>query len=590
MSNESTLSTPIRVLQLGSVRYEYTLTDLAAYTDSGLMVPMGHFAQQIGLPQAFHRFLHIKQKAYRHDPVDKLLTFFISLVEGCGYTSDINTRLKPFPAIAHAWGLPYFADQGLVNDTLHALRLDNLQEIEELYQYLFRHNSLALKQSKAEPLIVDVDMKGIPVSPSSQRFEWATPGYFPHRRGSKGLQLTAAFVGANLREALGCTLAPGYAHITSQFPVILTLIEKRLGAPPPRVELMRWRAAKLLAQAEGREQKAQAQDEAVVELWRHISDVRLRAGKHQAEIMALTARGQRLPDRMPRYRLQIAAHERLIEWYRQLEQKDRSRIERRCAKAIELQEQAALLREGANNLLALANSPPELGAGRVILIRGDASLGSGETAMILMERGYLFVLMGYSAKLAHKLAGKITASEWRTVDPTLRVAEAKTRFVAHCPYALRIIVRERTKQDGRVEYSYQLDNLPPSLGDMVEVVQFYNERQTIEAFNKVVGNVLNLNHLRTGSIVSNMAVAQMGMLAHTFLSWAAHEFFAGTPYEGIGIRELVEKGIRVIARVSWPESQRCHTELATSSPYAQAFVSGPKCPDGQLVLPFQHLP
>lgn len=45
------------------------------------MVAMGHFAQQIGLPQTFHHFLHIKQKAYRHNSLDRLLTLFISLNE-----------------------------------------------------------------------------------------------------------------------------------------------------------------------------------------------------------------------------------------------------------------------------------------------------------------------------------------------------------------------------------------------------------------------------------------------------------------------------------------------------------------------------
>jgi hypothetical protein len=75
------------------------------------------------------------------------------------------------------------------------------------------------------------------------------------------------------------------------------------------------------------------------------------------------------------------------------------------------------------------------------------------------------------------------------------------------------------------------------------------------------------------------------MLAHDFLSWSGHAFFTGTKYEGIAIRELVEKGIRVIARVTWPQPDVCRTELAETSAYARAFVVGPKGPHGQQVLP-----
>jgi hypothetical protein len=97
--------------------------------------------------------------------------------------------------------------------------------------------------------------------------------------------------------------------------------------------------------------------------------------------------------------------------------------------------------------------------------------------------------------------------------------------------------------------------------------------------------VLFLRHLRTGSIVANYAVTQMAMMAHDFLSWSAHAFFIGTPYEGIAIRELVQKGLRVVARVTWPHPGLCRTELSAESPYAQAFVAGSLGTAGQLPLP-----
>jgi hypothetical protein len=251
----------------------------------------------------------------------------------------------------------------------------------------------------------------------------------------------------------------------------------------------------------------------------------------------------------------------------------------------EAERQAALSEEEAQGLLSLAQTPIIFGATRLIILRGDAGVGPGHSVTTVLERGYLFVLKGRDARTARKLAEPLTEANWQPVDSHLRAAEAKTSQLTDCPYPVRLVVCERTDEKGEKGYYFLVSNLLVSLYDTVELVNFYNRRQTIEAFNKVVGNVLWLTHLRTGNIVANYAVAQMAMLAHDFLSWSGHAFFTGTKYEGIAIRELVEKGIRVIARVTWPQPDVCRTELAETSAYARAFVVGPKGPHGQQVLP-----
>ena len=86
------------------------------------------------------------------------------------------------------------------------------------------------------------------------------------------------------------------------------------------------------------------------------------------------------------------------------------------------------------------------------------------------------------------------------------------------------------------------------------------------------------------SITANEAVAQFAMMAHDVLSWSAHRFFAGTPYDGMAIRELVQKGLHVIARVSWPQPTVCRIEFTQNTPYARTFVAGPQGMNGQLPL------
>ena len=591
MNTDRTLPTELsRMLQVGQTTFEYRVVPMGEYVDAGLMTALGHFAQEIGLPNAFRHFVQIHQKQLRYAPLDKLLTYFISLVEGCGYTSDINHRLKPYPALARAWDLPEFAGQNAVNGTLHTLTWVHVQQIEQAFQFLFEQNSLALRQSREAPLVVDIDTKGLPVSPRSRRFEWAERGYFPRGRNQKGLQFSAAFIGAGFREVLGGHLAPGYAHVTHNLPAILQLIEKRLGPPPRRGDLLRQRARLLQTEAKAYMQRVATAEQQILQRYSQRHTCQTRITQHQAQIQALKARIQRLPKRGRKLQRQIAAHQDQIHRARLREKRHQQQIERWQQRAGQARQEAELLREGSHNLIALAETPVAIGQVRLIVLRADSGLGSGETITVMLERGYLVVVKGRDARTARKLAGSILASEWQRVDAHLRAAEAKSTRVTGCPFDVRLVVCERTADRGRVSFYVLVTNLPISSYGTVALVAFYNARQTIEAFNKVIGNVLFLDHLRTGSITANEAVAQLAMLGHNFLSWSTQRFFAGTPYAGMAIRELVQKGLHVLARVSWPQPNICRTELALDNPYARAFVAGPHGSNGQMSIPLDFGP
>ena len=582
--NRTLTNETCRTVQVGAVTFEYLIVPHSDYVEAGLLAALGHFAQEIGLPIAFRQSIHLKQKQIRYDPVDKLLTFFVSLVDGCGYTSDINQRLKPYPALARAWDLIEFAGQNAVNGTLHALQPEHLQQIEHVFQVLFERNSLALQQSPQEPLVVDIDTKGITVSPRSQRFEWAEGGYFPGPRNQKGLQFSAAFIGANFREVLGGHLAPGYAHVTHGLPAILQLIENRLGKPPRRGDLLKQHAHWLQAETKAHLEQADVSDRQMEQAYEHLGKIHQRIKGHQAQIRALQARLRRLPKRARKLKQQIEAQRVPIRRDHQREKGIRQRIEKLHHRAAQARQEADLLREASRNLLASAERPIEIGKVRLILIRSDSALGTGDIITQLLESGYLFVIKGRDSRTAHKLAQDIQPQEWQCVDGHLRTAEAKTTRIRGCPFELRLVVCERTSDKGRVSYYFLITNLSDTQYPAVALVEFYNQRQTIEAFNKVIGNVLFLDHLRTGSITANEAVAQFAMMAHDVLSWSAHRFFTGTPYDGIAIRELVQKGLHVIARVSWPQPNVCRFEFTQDTPYARAFVAGPQGMNGQLPL------
>ncbi len=582
--NRTLTNEACHTLQVGAVTFEYLIVPQSDYVEAGLLAAMGHFAQEIGLPTAFRQFIHLKQKQIRYDPVDKLLTFFVSLVDGCGYTSDINQRLKPYPALARAWDLREFAGQNAVNGTLHALKPEHLHQIEQVFQFLFERNSLALRQSRQEPLIVDIDTKGITVSPRSQRFEWAETGYFPGPRNQKGLQFTAAFVGANFREVLGGHLAPGYAHVTHGLPTILQLIENRLGPPPRRGDLLKQHAHLLQTEAKAHLECAQVAERHIEQAYERLGKIHRRIEAHQAQIRALRTRIRRLSKRKRKLQRQIETHQVKIRKDQRREKVYRQHIEQFQQRATQAHQAADLLHEASRNVVALADRPIEIGKVRLMLIRSDSALGTGDIITQLLESGYLFVIKGRDSRTARKLAQDIQPQDWQCVDGHLRAAEAKTTRIRGCPFDVHLVVCERTSDKGKVSYYFLITNLSGRQYPAIALVEFYNQRQTIEAFNKVVGNVLFLDHLRTGSITANEAVAQFAMMAHNVLSWSAHRFFAGTPYDGIAIRELVQKGLHVIARVSWPQPTVCRVEFTQDTPYIRALVAGPQGMNGQLPL------
>jgi len=359
---------------------------LGDYVDDGLMIATGHFAQEIGLPAAaFRHFIQIEQKQLRYDPLDKLLTFFISLVEGCGYTSDINQRLKPYPALADAWTLASFPGQSAVNGTLHVLTGKHLQQIEQVFQFLFERNSFALRRPRDEPLVVDVDTKGLPVSPRSHRFEGATRGYFPGGPNQKGLQFTAAFIGAGFREVLGGHVAPGYAHLLHGLPAILQLIEKRLGPPPRRGVLLACHARLLEAEAKKQLERATLADQHLQRGYVHLHLLQTRIQTHQAQIQALKGRIQRLPKRARKLKRPLVSHQAKIRLDRRREKREHQQIEHWRQRAQQAREDAEMLREGARNRRRLAETPIELGKVRLIVLRADSGLGTGDTITTMME-------------------------------------------------------------------------------------------------------------------------------------------------------------------------------------------------------------
>jgi hypothetical protein len=140
----------------------------------------------------------IAQKTVKHTPSDKLYDAFISLLAGAGGLVEINHRLRADPALQRAFGREACAEQSVVQETLDACTAENVTQMEQAMDMIYRQCSQGYRHDyRANLQLLDVDMSGLPCG---KKAAFATKGYFANQRNRRGRQL-------------GRVLASGYEEI-----------------------------------------------------------------------------------------------------------------------------------------------------------------------------------------------------------------------------------------------------------------------------------------------------------------------------------------------------------------------------------------
>ena len=118
-------------------------------TQHALLIPWGHFAQEIGLISGIET-VKLNQKVYEHTPQAKAIEFLVALLSGAKYLKDISLAAHPLDqdvAVAQAWGQKRWADYTGVSRTLQKLswaEAHTLVEVLEQVSQPFLQSELAL--------------------------------------------------------------------------------------------------------------------------------------------------------------------------------------------------------------------------------------------------------------------------------------------------------------------------------------------------------------------------------------------------------------------------------------------------------------
>lgn len=110
---------------------------------------------------------------------DKLIQVLVSIMAGCEYICEVNSRLRSEIELARAWGFERFLEQSSLALALNRLNRTNLTQLEQAVQAIWYRNSRALAHDWRGLLWFDLDLSGLVCGKGA---EWSEKGYFSGKK------------------------------------------------------------------------------------------------------------------------------------------------------------------------------------------------------------------------------------------------------------------------------------------------------------------------------------------------------------------------------------------------------------------------
>ncbi len=168
----------------------------------------------------------IAQKTVKHTPVQKLYDAFITMLAGAHGLVEINTRLRSDPALQGAFGRAACAEQSVVQQTLDACTAENVAQLEQAMDTIYRQHSQGYRHDYAAAWqVLDADMSGLPCGPKAA---CATKGYFAKQRNRRGRQL-GRVVATVYGEVVVDRLFAGTTQLSAALQPLVLAAEQTLG-------------------------------------------------------------------------------------------------------------------------------------------------------------------------------------------------------------------------------------------------------------------------------------------------------------------------------------------------------------------------
>src|SRR5947209_18797272 len=111
------------------------------FTGCASLAAIGAKLQQLDLLSPIRKRVQFRQKTIKHTPLDKLMDAFISLLAGAHGLVEINSRLRADPGLQRAFGRTSCAEQSVVQETLSACTPENVGQLHQALDEIYRSHS-----------------------------------------------------------------------------------------------------------------------------------------------------------------------------------------------------------------------------------------------------------------------------------------------------------------------------------------------------------------------------------------------------------------------------------------------------------------
>jgi Transposase DDE domain group 1 len=197
----------------------------AQFSAYASLAALGSYVRKIGLFEPIMQHVSIAQKTVRYSPGEKLLDGWIAILAGAHGLVEINKRVRPDPALQAAFGRSGCAEQSVVQDTLDACTSENVGQMAQALETIFRQHSQAYRHDYRQSyLLLEVDQTG---RPCGKKAAFASKGYFAHQRNRRGRQ-TGYVVASQSDEVVVEELQAGQRHLSQSFPGLIEQAEQIL--------------------------------------------------------------------------------------------------------------------------------------------------------------------------------------------------------------------------------------------------------------------------------------------------------------------------------------------------------------------------
>jgi hypothetical protein len=189
------------------------------------LAAIGALIRQRHLFEPVEKFVTIAQKTVQYTPTEKLYDALIAILAGAHGIVEVNTRLRSDLALQRAFGRTACAEQSVIQDTLDACTADNVQQLVQALDQIYRQHSQGYRHAYQEGWqLLDADMSGMPCGPKAA---FASKGYFARVRNRRGRQL-GRVVASLYDEVLVDRLFPGTIQLVTALPTLVEAAERTL--------------------------------------------------------------------------------------------------------------------------------------------------------------------------------------------------------------------------------------------------------------------------------------------------------------------------------------------------------------------------